>query len=111
MDKSSSGKVDKNVESRISNDKSFIVEVMSKLKADRKSSNREELVKHIISEFTDKLANENKLIKKKFVKRKIRLVYLVPTIKVILTKRILTLRSLSEIIALKELLTRKVIIS
>ena len=111
MDKSSSGKVDKNVESRISNDKSFIVEVMSKLKADRKSSNREELVKHITSEFTDNLANENKLIKKKFVKRKIRLVYLVPTIKVILTKRILTLRSLSEIIALKELLTRKVIIS
>ena len=51
--KSSSGKVDGNFESRINNVESFIVEVMSILKANRKSSNCEELVKLITSEFTE----------------------------------------------------------
>ena len=79
-DKSSSGKVNGSFESSISNVESFIVEVMSNLKANRKISNREELVKHITFEFTeideatcndilDKLANENKLIKKKYAKK------------------------------------------
>ena len=53
---------------------------MSNLKANRKSSKREDLVKHITSEFIefdeatytdilDKLVNENKLIKKKYAEK------------------------------------------
>ena len=50
--KSSSDKVDRNLESRVSNVANFIVED-SNLKTNRKSSNREDLVKHITSEFTE----------------------------------------------------------
>ena len=50
--KSSSDKVDRNLESRVSSVANFIVED-SNLKANRKSSNREDLVKHITSEFTE----------------------------------------------------------
>ena len=99
--KPSSCKVDGNFDSGTSNNERFIVEVMPNLKANRKSTNREELVKHITSEFTEfdeatnnnilnKLVIENKLIKKKYAE-KICLVYPVPTIKLSLTKRILTL--------------------
>ena len=53
---------------------------MSNLKANRKRSNGEELVKHTTSEFTeldeatcsnilDKLVNENKLIRKKYAEK------------------------------------------
>ena len=50
--KSSSDKVDRNLESRVSNVANFTVED-SNLKTNRKSSNREDLVKHITSEFTE----------------------------------------------------------
>ena len=50
--KSSSDKVDRNLESRVSNVANFIVED-SNLKTNRKSSNREDLVKHITSKFTE----------------------------------------------------------
>lgn len=96
-DKSSSSKVGENFQSRIINVECFIVEVMSNLKASRKSSNREELFKHIASEFTesdktasnDKLVHENELIKNKYTKKD---TFNLPNLPSSLTKRILTLR-------------------
>ena len=79
-DRSSSGKVDGNLENRVNNVESFIVEVISNLKANRRRSYCEELVKYVSSELTgfeeatcnnifDKIVNENKLINKKHAKK------------------------------------------